>query len=87
MSVWKPEELRKFLKPLINEKFRFKNYTEVYENTEHDHCMINGEEISSYEGCLRWGYTSTSEKHEDYWWICPACFEQYKDVMGWEVIE
>jgi len=72
--------------PIIKEKeWVFKTYIPVSETWEHQHCMLCGDKISQYESTIHEGYASTSRK--DYWWICPKCFNDFKEMFNWKVVE
>lgn len=40
---------------------------------------VNGEDL------IHEGYTTTDEypRGAEYDWICPSCFEQFREAMGW----
>jgi len=52
---------------------------------DHDHCVICHEAAFStaYEGDLREGWQSVS--FESPLWLCPTCFERFRDRLGWQV--
>lgn len=52
---------------------------------DHDHCEFCWEKFSmegSHEA-LREGYATP----DDYRWICPACFEDFKGRFRWTVVD
>jgi hypothetical protein len=51
---------------------------------DHDHCSFCGVEFCLKEHCnsLKEGYATL----DDYYWICPTCFDDFKDLFGWEVV-
>jgi len=65
----------------------FKTYVPKSKTWEHEHCEFCGDKISQYANTIHAAYTSTSDYREDYWWICPTCFSDFKEMFGWEVIE
>jgi hypothetical protein len=54
-------------------------------NWDHDHCDFCGEtfSLSNEPGALKQGYAT----QDDYHWVCPACFQDFKDLFEWQVIE
>ena len=68
-------------------EWKFKIYTPRRETWEHEHCVLCGDKISQYENTIHEGYTSTSKGRKDYWWLCPECFNDFKEMFGWEVVE
>ncbi len=46
---------------------------------DHAHCEFCWAKFSEYAGDLREGYATTDE----YRWICPECFQDYKDRFQW----
>jgi hypothetical protein len=46
---------------------------------DHDHCEFCFQEISMYEGATHCGYCTLDE----YRWICPACYEDFREEFGW----
>jgi len=58
-------------------KSAFKPYREGW---KHEHCSFCSERID--------GSTTLAYSTEDgYHWICPECFEDFKTMFEWEVIE
>lgn len=62
---------------------RFQKYTRPREDWDHDHC----------EGCWATFMESGSSEvltegyvtDDNYRWICPACFRDLKEEMGWKL--
>ena len=61
---------------------------------DHDHCHFCYEVRFSerYEGDRRDGWTTSGpggvpedEHRPEYHWVCPDCFERYREVFGWTV--
>ena len=51
---------------------------------DHDHCAFCWATFSlkDIEGASHEGYATL----DDYYWICPKCFEDFKDLFQWNVI-
>jgi hypothetical protein len=53
---------------------------------DHDHCEFCFAKFSldtRIEDALQAGYTTTDE----YRWICQSCFEDFKEMFKWKVID
>lgn len=51
-------------------------------NWDHDHCEFCGMKFSlSAPDALREGYASEGDER----WICPTCFEDFRDRFAWRV--
>ncbi len=67
---------------LTGVKLFFKKYTIYREEWDHDHCAFCGIKFSlSIPGCLTEGYATA----DDYRWICPECFEDFREHFKWDV--
>jgi hypothetical protein len=56
------------------------------ETHDHDHCMICHEAAFSerFHGDLRSGWRSV-EPSDPASWLCPDCFDRFRDQLGWTV--
>jgi len=50
------------------------------EKHDHDHCVFCMEKFMFYEQI---GYCTTDYYH----WICKTCYEDFKDMFSWKVID
>jgi hypothetical protein len=52
---------------------------------DHDHCEFCGETFSLFDEpeYLKEGYATD----DDYRWICPTCFDDFKEDFKWQVKE
>lgn len=48
---------------------------------DHDHCAFCFAKLSNHAGDLPKGYTTDDEYH----WICPKCFEDFREEFRWTV--
>jgi len=62
--------------------FSFKKYKMPKPEWDHDHCKFCFKTISEFEGDLNDAYTT----QDDYHWICPQCFEDFKEEYEWKVL-
>src|SRR6266478_6641809 len=53
-------------------------------NWDHDHCAFCGAKfmVEDEPDVLHEGYSTLDE----YRWICPACFDDFKEMFGWRVV-
>ncbi len=58
-------------------------YKQFSETWDHDHCDFCWETFSIYEGDSHEGYATLDEKA----WVCLPCFEDFKEMFQWEVVE
>lgn len=49
---------------------------------DHAHCEFCLDRISTLAEDLHEGYCTEDE----YWWICDACFNDFKDMFQWKVV-
>jgi len=68
-------------------RFKRKAYSRWSDSWDHDHCIGCWARFAEIDGpnILREGYATCEDwKHgADYDWICPTCFADLRDVMGW----
>ncbi|PKK97674.1 MAG: hypothetical protein CVV56_08420 [Tenericutes bacterium HGW-Tenericutes-1] len=68
-------------KYLIDKKLYFKKWEPYKDNWDHDHCQFCWEKFSDFPGSLYEGYTT----EDNYVWICPECFMDFKEMFHWTV--
>src|SRR3954466_6550264 len=63
----------------------WKTYTRYSESWEHDHCEFCWAKFMEEDvpDVLPEGYAT----EDNYRWICEQCFEDFKDLSGWEVMQ
>ena len=66
-------------------KFTYKKFMSVGDRSDHEHCEFCWhkfmEQPEGVEDCTSEGYCSMDGKY----WVCESCFEDFKDMFGWEV--
>ena len=67
---------------LKNEQLYLSKFQES-KNSDHKHCSFCWSKFSTKPNDLHVGYATSKGKH----WICPACFNDFKEMFNWEVIE
>lgn len=50
---------------------------------EHDHCEFCFTKFSENEGDLHEGYCTLDNYH----WICPKCYDDFKNAFEWELVD
>ena len=62
----------------------WKKYARYSESWEHDHCEFCWAKFmeADYPDVLHEGYAT----EDNYRWVCEQCFEDFKDLFGWEVM-
>ena len=48
---------------------------------DHDHCQFCWEKFSDSPDTLHEGYTTEDNRH----WICPTCYNDFKEMFQWKV--
>lgn len=78
---------------LTGATFRRKPYRAWSERWEHDHCAFCwakfADESAAIPDALSEGWAVVAwgpRRRDDYHWVCPTCFEDFRDRFGWQVI-
>ena len=81
---WRLTKQEKYLKGVTLIHRRYRLYPKNPDWT-HDHCSFCWATFSLLESndSLKQGFATT----DDYDWVCEGCFEDFKDMFKWEVIE
>jgi hypothetical protein len=77
---WRLRRQERYLKGVVLVYRRYRQYSKDW---DHDHCEFCGAKfmVTDRPGVLHEGYAT----EDDYRWICPKCFEDFKDMFGWKV--
>ena len=74
-------------KDIYGERLRRKKYKAPRKDWDHDHCTACWAKFADFEGpeILREGYATIAESKwgADYHWVCPRCFNDLRELMGW----
>ena len=76
---WRLMGQEKYLK---NATLFYVNYEKPNLEWDHDHCEFCMEKFSDDENDLHRGYRTA----DDYRWICEDCFNDFKEMFEWKVI-
>ncbi len=57
----------------------FHSYIPQSKNNDHDHCAFCMQKFSQPS---QYGYSTIN----NYTWICPQCFQDFRDMFHWNVI-
>lgn len=68
---------------LMNVKLWIKQYKKHSEQWEHEHCEFCWGTFCEQPEYLHRGYCTEDEKH----WICEKCFNDFKDMFKWQVVD
>lgn len=66
---------------LAGAKLFFRQYHPYRTEWDHDHCEFCNRKFLEGQGDLTEGYTTA----DNYRWICPDCFEDFKREFHWTV--
>ena len=87
---WRRSGQEEYLPP--GTEFARRPYRAYREDWDHDHCEFcwatlveAGSPASKRDESLTEGYATTDHhpKGADYHWVCPACFEDFSEELGW----
>ncbi len=74
---WRLTNQMNYLYKKSLKKGSFKPYRKGW---EHEHCAFCSEKIDS---SISLAYSTEDKYH----WICQGCFNDFKDMFGWKIIE
>lgn len=79
---WRLQGQEKYLKGI---SLQWKKYAKHSENWDHEHCEFCHDKFmeEDYPDVLHEGYTNEDSSR----WICEQCFEDFKDLFDWEVMQ
>ena len=76
--------------PVLGNEEKLKNIPLYYipfpplsENWDHEHCTFCWAKFYLHEECLQEGYCTRPQNCRDADWICPECYEDFKEMFGW----
>ena len=50
---------------------------------DHEHCVFCWAKFFLHPECLQEGYCTRPQNSRDADWICPDCYEDFKEIFGW----
>jgi len=68
----------RYLKGVVLGKCRYEKPSDRW---DHDHCAFCGTKFSERNGDLHEGYSTK----DNYYWVCPKCYEDFKDMFKWRL--
>jgi hypothetical protein len=73
-----------YLQGAIRVRHQYRKYLKN-PSWDHDHCEFCWAKfmIEDYPDVLHEGYSTL----DDYRWICENCFQDFKEMFGWKVVE
>lgn len=66
---------------LSRRRLRHQDYRPYRPGWDHDHCEFCGLKFSTRAGSLSSGFCT----EDGYYWVCPTCFEDFRDEFQWVV--
>ncbi len=80
---WRLQGQERYLKGVKLVRRPYRRYAKN-PDWDHDHCAFCRATfiVEDRPGALHEGYATTN----DYYWICPQCYEDFKDEFGWVVV-
>jgi len=81
-SDWRLFNQEKYLAGVTLQRKKYKKYSETW---EHDHCSFCWAKFmeTASPDILTEGYATA----DNYYWVCPRCFEDFKARFRWQLIE
>ena len=70
---------------LLGRTMRWATWTPYRENRDHDHCEFCAAEISDRPVDEHTEYNAGWVTEDNYHWICPVCFADFREQFGWAV--
>ena len=85
---WRRMGQEEFLVP--GTEFVRRPYEPYRPDWDHDHCAMCGAKLSavSLPDSLDEGYATTSSypRGAGYEWVCPSCFDDFAEELGWRAV-
>jgi hypothetical protein len=83
-SDWRLQGQERYLKGVILIHRKYRRYAKN-PHWNHDHCEFCWATFMTeeYPDVLHIGYAT----EDDYRWICEICFQDFKEMFGWTVID
>ncbi len=50
---------------------------------DHEHCEFCWDKFMLHPECLQKGYCTKPQNQRDAHWICPACYEDFREKFDW----
>ncbi len=70
---------------LMGKKLYFIRFQKHSEEWNHEHCDFCWAKFSDFEGDLHEGYCTGPDNKGSEYWICPECYNDFKDRFGWKL--
>lgn len=83
-SDWRLQGQKKYLKSVTLVHRLYRRYANN-PNWDHDHCSFCWAKfmVEDHPDVLHQGYAT----EDDYHWICEKCFEDFKEMFDWSVVD
>lgn len=90
MTMVEKDDWRLTAGPVCGHEERLKNIPLYYipfqplsRQWDHEHCAFCWDKFYLHEECLQEGYCTRPQNEPGAYWICPACYEDFKELFGW----
>lgn len=80
LDDWRLTNKEKYLK---NKLLLYQNYKNRTTSTDHDHCEFCFDKFSEDSHDISMGYCT----EDNYYWICPSCYNDFKEFFQWKLKE
>ena len=60
-------------------------FNKLSEQWDHEHCEFCWTRFSDFEGDLHEGYCTQPSNTEKAHWICPECYNDFKERFRWKI--
>ncbi len=79
---WRIDDPKEYLQ---NASLYKRDYKAQSERWDHEHCRFCWKKFmeSGGDGILTTGYAT----EDNICWICPECYEDFKEMFGWTLVE
>ncbi len=61
-------------------------FTPLSPGWDHEHCVFCWDKFSAHDNCLKEGFCTAKENSPDAYWICPQCYNDFKEMFGWHTV-
>lgn len=58
-------------------------FVPLSEEWDHEHCIFCWEKFYLRGAGLKYGYCTGQRNSRDADWICPTCYEDFREMFGW----
>lgn len=83
---WRLNGQESYLKDILKDiPLYFIPFRPLSEQWDHEHCVFCWAKFYLHPECLQEGYCTRPQNSRDADWICPECYEDFKEMFGWKL--